>query len=61
MGLWFGFVQETALIIQGFFFISEQFLHRVKTFSSFHPIPPARCLKVDKNLEVNIAGTADPI
>ena len=44
MGLCFGFVLETALLIQGCFVIAEQCLHRVKAFSASHPTPPANRL-----------------
>ena len=60
MGLCFGFVLETGLIIQGCLVIAEQCLHRVKAFSASHPTPPASRLGVHKKLGGDTAGTADP-
>ena len=59
MGLCFGFVLETVLIIQ-VFVTAEQRLHRVKAFAASHPTPPASRLGVHKKLGGDTAGTADP-
>ena len=60
MGLCFGFVLETALIIQGGLVTAEQCLHRVKAFSASHTTPPASRLGVHKKLGGDTVGTADP-
>lgn len=46
MGLYFGFVTNTGLIIQRFFFTSEQCSHTAKTFSAFCAARLVRKLEV---------------
>ena len=66
MGLCFGFVLETVLIIVGFVFviavfvIAEQCLHSLRAFSASHSTPPVSRLGVHKELEGDKAGMADP-
>ena len=60
MGLCFGFVLKTVLIIQGYFSYSEQCLHRVKVFSASHPTPPARRLGGTRSWEGTQLGQLTP-
>ena len=61
MGLRFGFVLKTVLIVQGGVLVAaEQGLHRVKAFSAPHPTPPASRLGVHKKLGGDAAKASDP-
>lgn len=46
--------------IRDIFIFTEQYFHRVKTFSAFNPTPPAREVGVHMELGESTARTADP-
>ena len=60
IGLCFGFVLETQLIIQGCLVTAQQGLHRVKAFSASHPTPPVSRVGVHKKLEGTWLGQLTP-
>lgn len=60
MGLYFGFVQSTGLLIQNVFVVAEQVLHRVEAFSAFHTDTLVRSLGMHGRLGGDTAGTGDP-
>ena len=60
MGLCFGFLLETALIMQKCFQLLLSSAYSARAFSAPQPPPPARRLGVHKRWGGGTAGTAGP-
>lgn len=59
VGLCFGFMLGTVLIVQGSLVIAEQCFHRAKAFSASHPTLSLSRLGLHKALEGDAAQRAD--